>query len=338
MKDNLDFDITYLEKNNKPHAICKSISTELVSSDELKDLMDQATNHYSVYRHVHMEAPAQGPMLGQVEKAWIEKDKDGVNDIGMLDVKLFNQTPYQKKIVEYIKLKNEVDDPVQMSACFIRNPEGDVHPVEFSFTRIPVYKGSEVNIKMENDKKNRIKELENELDQIKNRNDALNEKLKLEIEKYENLSEKFETVKVKYEDEMDKEKNSLKKTMLKKFEEFQEKVDNQLKETKEHYEEKLARAIRKPIIDELIKYEEKDEQVVTKLYPLLNEKELKERLEKKKIEARRNGNTIQVTGTNHEDPDLIDEEVKLEKKEMLKEIENYFGEYEKNLKPGGLIR
>ena len=269
----MDGYIDQLEFSNDGYIKAKGIAVAEgyvdLGPEQLEKIAQRLPNQPILYRHVHPKSPGNGDVFGVVRRAEVI-EHDGKKKVAF-EAELATHTDTQKKLVEYIKEKQETGDPVGISIGFVRYGN-DVYPFDVSVTRIPVVKESGVMIEME-EEKTKLEKLEEALDLIKQKDEQIQKLLDIKTE----LEQKLEKVSVELEDT--KKLAEAKKTDLQKA------VEAKIAELEEKYTKKIEMLEKAPVIERIFALEG-DEWLKNHVYPDMGLDKLKERLvqleEKKK--------------------------------------------------------
>ena len=256
------------EEKGKVFIRALAASGKYLTPDQIPVLTKYSVNQPLIYRHIHPSSPAQGQILGTVVEAK-QVEFEGLPAVEIIG-EMMQITDYQQKAVEYIRLKQDTDEPVGVSIglqSFGVEGENPVtsRPFEYSFTSIPVCDECityEVNTSMKEkdiaDAKQaeleavikgnvqKIAELEATLNGKVDENKSLKSKIGVlekappadEIAVKDAINEAAKAIKSQYEDEMKAVKADLKAT-----------------------NQKLEAAEKKPHIDKLIALEKDDDLV-----------------------------------------------------------------------------
>lgn len=258
--------INELEESNIAKGI--AITEDYVTEKQLEELAERLPNQPVLYRHVHPASPGRGEVFGRVIEAEIV-EHEGKKKLAFT-AKLADHNEVQRKLIEYIREKAKVGDPVGVSLGFVAYND-DVYPYDLSITRIPVVEESGIVMEMEDTEK--IKKLEEALDLIKKKDEEL-KKILLEKQKVE---EDLRAVKVELE--------KAKSIASAKEEELKKAVEARISELENTYKARIEKLEKAPIIEKIYELE-KDSWHRDHTYPSMSLEQLKERynilLERKK--------------------------------------------------------
>jgi len=266
----------------------------------LSRLAKDSINQRILWRHRDPEGDDAGHIFGRVLTA------DVKGDFIESYLRIFGgpEDSPEKNLQNLIKLKFEDNDPIGISKGFIKyyNKNGEIRRVtslEDSITYIPQCKSCKtIEVKMEMDEKElkaQIKKLQNELNaskmELENKDNSLKE-YEDKVKGFESKIEEFEA-KVKV-------KETEKETLEDKLVGLSDKVKN--------LTEKLEYEGKKPLIEEIHKYEQDD--MLLDIYKSWDVKKLEERLTK--VKEKYSEPQIKVTTLEEQRKIALEKEDKLD--------------------------
>jgi len=273
------------EKDGKFTIRAIGITTKYLTPIEVENIYKYSVNQHITYRHKH-PSQGKGEILGTVTKAEMVEvtDKDGKKYDGVeLEADMLDYTANQKNSIEYVKLKQDTEDPVKLSIGTMSFGDSgkapiDSRPYEYTLTDHPVCKECRIiDINMTDEDEARISELKTSLDAAVGLNTKYETKIatletkitdfksKLELE-----AGKVDAVNKSFEDTLQEKLEAVNKVYEAKFESTAKELEDVKTE--------LDQAKKSPIIAEIFELEQ-DEMARDGWYANMSFEDLNKRLE-----------------------------------------------------------